>query len=157
MLFRSTGRTSASVWPNGGTRPTAAVLTTTGAMRSNLVVADVGAGGDWQLSNAGASCNYVLDITGHATAATGTGGDTTTVPAQAKVSGAVLGPGTERAITVGGTGGVPATATAAWVMVTVTGPTTSGSTLLWADGTTDRKSTRLNSSHIPLSRMPSSA
>ena len=28
---------------------------------------------------------------------------------------------------------------------------------VWAPGEEDRKSTRLNSSHIPLSRMPSSA
>ncbi|MFZ9627956.1 MAG: hypothetical protein ACO3C1_01240 [Ilumatobacteraceae bacterium] len=134
-VANATGRTSATVWPNGDTRPGAAVLTTAGQMRSNLVTAEVGTGGDWQLGNSGSSCNYVLDVTGYLAAATGTAGDTTPAPAQAKVTGGVLGPGAERAVAVGGTGGVPSTATAAWVMLTVTSPTTSGSATLWADGT----------------------
>jgi PQQ-like domain len=116
-----------TVWPAGTTRPTASNLNwVAGQTVPNRVIVPVGTGGKVDVYNPTGAVDVVVDVSGYFTDATATG--RLFVPMSpvriADTRGrATLGPGGKFTLQVSGTHGVPGTATAVVVNVTVTNTT----------------------------------
>ncbi len=139
------------VYPTGVTRPLASNLNfTAGQTIPNLVITGVGSNGQVSIYNNAGTTHIIADIVGYYAptdgstyapvdparvldSRDGTGGYTTPWPA-----------GTTRDVTVTGTGGVPANATAVVLNVTATQPTTEGYATVYPAGVTRPLTSNLN-------------
>ena len=145
-----------TVFPAGDARPLASNLNfAVGQTIPNLVVAEVGAGGQISIFNATGSTHVIADVAGWlptgsdyspVTAArlldTRTG--TATIDGLAAGGGAVA-PGATRTFQVTGRGGVPASGVAAVVLnLTATGPTTGGYLTVFPAGEAKPLASNLN-------------
>jgi outer membrane protein assembly factor BamB len=118
-----------TVWPTGVTRPTASNLNwVRGQTAPNRVIVPVGTGGKVSVYNSSGAADVIVDVSGYFTDSTATG--TLFIPQVphriADTRGhATLGPGGTFTLAVGGHFGVPSTATAVILNVTVTQTTVS--------------------------------
>ncbi|MEN9644632.1 MAG: hypothetical protein RL238_1301 [Actinomycetota bacterium] len=115
------------VWPAGLARPAASSINTVvGTARSNMASAPTDANGDWSVLHAGGNGNVIFDVAGYATAAAGSGGVTTPLPATRLLNPTSTPAGTTRSLKVAGVGGVPASgAKGAFLLVTSNSTTSS--------------------------------
>jgi PQQ-like domain len=119
-----------TVWPTGTTRPTASNLNwVAGQTVPNRVIVPIGAGGKVSVYNASGAADVIVDVSGYFTDATATG---TLFNPQVPYriadtrANAPIGPGGTFTLAVGGSFGVPSTATAVILNVTVTHTTAAG-------------------------------
>ncbi len=133
-----------TVWPSGTARPTASNLNViTGQTVANMVTVGLGADGAVAVYNHAGDTEVVVDVTGWYA-----GGfhpitparvlDTRVAPATA------LGSGEERGLVIGGQAGVPPTAGAVALNVTVTEPTAAGFLTVWPSGSPRPTASNLN-------------
>ena len=146
---RETGPSYLTVWPAGTPRPIASNLNWpgTGAV-PNLVQVKVGAGGRVSFYNNLASTDLVVDLVGYFAPPGGTGGQRfvalRTPSRVVDTSATPLGAGETRTVTLAGTNGVPAGATA--VVANLTGADATATTYLtaWQDGVARPTASNLN-------------
>jgi len=126
----TTGSSFLTVWPTGVTRPTASNLNwRAGQTVPNRVIVPIGAGGKVSVYNSAGAADVIVDVSGYFTDSTLTGTlFNPQVPHRiADTRGhATLGPGGTYTLAVGGHFGVPSSATAVIVNVTVTRTTAAG-------------------------------
>ena len=119
-----------TAWPSGATRPTASNLNwMAGQTVPNRVIVPVGTGGKVSLYNRFGSADVIVDVSGYFTDATATGKLFVPQIAHriADTRGtATLGPARTFTLQVGGISGVPTTASAVILNVTVTNTTRLG-------------------------------
>jgi outer membrane protein assembly factor BamB len=119
-----------TVWPTGVARPTASNLNwKAGQTVPNRVIVPVGSGGKVTIYNSSGSTDVIVDVSGYFT--TGTASGALFIPqAPRRIADtrghATLGPGGTFTLAVGGSFGVPTTATAVILNVTVTNTTRPG-------------------------------
>jgi outer membrane protein assembly factor BamB len=123
----ATNTTAASfltVWPTGGSRPLASNLNwEAGQTVPNRVIVPVGTTGKISVYNPSGSVDVVIDVAGYFTDATATGvlfNPQSPFRIADTRGTATLGPGSTHVLQVGGLAGVPSTATAVVLNVTVT-------------------------------------
>jgi hypothetical protein len=145
MNVTATGTSSAgffTVFPAGGTLPNASNLNwTAGATVPNRVIVPVGAGGQVSVYNGLGNADLIIDVNGYFTDGTGTGAlftalnPTRIVDTRNGTGGfsSQLGPGASMVVTVASNAGVPTTASAVVLNITVTGPTAASDLTVWPD------------------------
>jgi|GEM_PF-1676790 len=127
---RTTAPGFLTVWPTGVARPTASNLNwKAGQTVPNRVIVPVGSGGKVTIYNSSGSTDVIVDVSGYFT--TGTASGALFIPqAPRRIADtrghATLGPGGTFTLAVGGSFGVPTTATAVILNVTVTNTTRPG-------------------------------
>lgn len=133
-----------TVWPSGAPRPTASNLNVIpGQTVANMVTVGLGTGGAVDVYNHAGSTEVVVDVTGWY--ASGFHPITPARVLDTRVAPATaLAGGEERAVTIGGQAGVPPTATAVALNVTVTEPTASGFLTVWPSGAPRPTASNLN-------------
>ena len=121
---QSTARAFQTVWPSGTTLPNASVLNTAAqSTRPNMVLAGVGAGGQWSIYNSVPSTALIVDATGYFTAATGSTGKITAVPSAVVLAPTLQADRSNLSLRIVGTGGVPTSGVSAvFVLITAAGP-----------------------------------
>ena len=142
-----TGTTAAgflTIWPNGQPQPVASSLNwAPGQTIPNAVTVKVGAGGQVSVFNASGDANVIFDVVGYFAAGTGhlfhplnpaRVLDTRPPPNQVGPFTSPWPAATNRDVQIGGNGGVPATAAAALLNVTVTGGTAGSFLSVWPAG-----------------------
>jgi uncharacterized protein YkwD len=155
MNVTATGTSSAgffTVYPAGAGLPNASNLNwTAGVTVPNRVIVPVGTGGQVSVFNGIGSADLIVDVNGYFTDGTGTGAlftplnPTRIVDTRNGTGGfSSLGPNTTQPVTVGGSNGVPATATAAVLNVTVANPTAASDLVVWPDGAAQPTASDLN-------------
>jgi len=119
-----------TVWPTGTTLPTASNLNwVAGQTVPNRVIVPIGTGGKVSVYNASGAADVIVDVSGYFTDGTATGAlFTPQVPYRIADTRAhaPIGPGGTYTLAVGGSFGVPSTATAVILNVTATHTTAAG-------------------------------
>jgi hypothetical protein len=143
-----------TVWPSGGTQPLASNLNwTAGQVVPNAVTVPLGHDGNLSVANAFGSTDVVIDVAGYYDASPGDG-FTSLSPVRILDSrpGAgnqgpfdtPWGPGTTRTVPVAGHGGIPASADAVVLNVTVADTTAPSFLTVWPSGGTQPLASNLN-------------
>jgi hypothetical protein len=137
-----------TVWPTGTTLPTASNLNwVAGQTVPNRVIVPIGTGGKVSVYNASGAADVIVDVSGYFTDGTATG---TLFNPQVPYriadtrSSAPIGSGGTYTLTVGGSFGVPSTATAVILNVTVTHTTAAGFLTVFPSTSTRPNASDLN-------------
>ena len=147
-----TAATHLTVWPDGVTMPVASNLNLVpGQTRPNLAIVQVGAGGRIRIFNNAGTTDVIADVVGYYAHRPQSGGRLNLIDPQRIVdSRSGIGgwstplAATTRSFDVAGTAGVPSTASAAVMNVTVTGPTAPSHLTLWPAGGAKPLASNLN-------------
>ena len=142
-----------TVFPTGVARPLASNLNwTPGVTVPNRVIVPLGTGGKVAFYNGVGSADLIVDVNGYFTDSTASGASFTVLSPTRIVDtrngtggrSSPLGQGQTMMVTVAGGGGVPGTAKAVVLNVTVDGPTAASDLVVWPDGTSAPVASDLN-------------
>ena len=142
-----------TVYPKGAALPLASNLNwTPGVTVPNRVIVPVGTGGKVSFYNGVGSADLIVDVNGYFTDSTASGASFTVLSPTRIVDtrngtggfNSPLGQGQTMMVTVAGSGGVPGTAKAVVLNVTVDGPTAASDLVVWPDGTSAPVASDLN-------------
>jgi subtilisin family serine protease len=140
-VTNTTSPSYVTAWPTGQSRPLSSSINfLAGQTVPNLVTVKVGAGGDVSFFNAAGSIDLLADVAGYYTDGTVTPGSTFVPMSPVRIldtrsTGGPIGSGSTRNLQVRGQNGVPSSATAVVVNVTVTTPTGAGYLTAFPTGT----------------------
>lgn len=150
----TTANSYLSIWPRGENQPVVSSLNwNAGQVIANAVTVKVGTGGKVSIFNKAGNAHVLVDVVGYYSLGAGDGYvpltpsriiDSRPGPDNVGVYTTPWGGDTTRQITVAGSGGVPADATAVVANVTAVNPTTASFLTLWPAGNAQPNASNLN-------------